>query len=34
VRSSQATPDAVDKSAPRNSEKRYATERFTLIVDD
>jgi len=34
VRSSQATPAAVDKSAPRSTDKRFAPERFSLIVDD
>jgi hypothetical protein len=34
VRSSQATPDALDKSALRTADKRFAQARFKLIVDD
>ena len=34
VRSSQATPAAVDKSAPHTFDERFATARFRLIVDD
>jgi hypothetical protein len=34
VRSSQATPAAVDMSAPSTSTNRFATARFRLIADD
>jgi hypothetical protein len=34
VRSSQATPAAVDMSASSTSANRFATERFSLIADD
>jgi hypothetical protein len=34
VRSSQATPAAVDMSASSKSANRFASQRFSLIADD